>query len=102
MGDHRLLLQLFAFGDDPDPGRDDGLRGQPTVIANPPGDVAFRALIDQFLSAGGRRPADLEAALRLHHPRAVVRPRSLAGERFEVWYAYREGHWIGQENHDQT
>ena len=62
----------------------------------------FAPLIESFLRAGGRRPGDLEAALRLRYPRAVVRPRSLDGERLEVWYAYREGHWIREGTRDET
>ncbi len=67
---------------------------RPTIVANPAGDAQFRALIDGYVMAGGRRAEDLEAALRAEHPAAVVRPRALAGERFEVWYVYRDGHWI--------
>lgn len=67
---------------------------RPTIVANPPGDARFRALINAFLMTGGGRAEDLEAALRAEHPAAVVRPRALAGERFEVWYVYRDGHWI--------
>jgi hypothetical protein len=67
---------------------------RPTIIANPPGDRPFRGLIDGFLLSGGRRPEDLEVVLRARFPMAVVRPRGLAGEQFEVWYVYRDGHWI--------
>lgn len=71
---------------------------RPTIIANPPGDRPFRALIDRFLLAGGREPRDLEATLRTRYPTAIVRRRELAGENFEVWYVYRDGHWIGSED----
>jgi hypothetical protein len=36
----------------------------------------------------------LEAALRLTYPNARVRRRELSGEAVEIWYVYREGHWI--------
>lgn len=69
------------------------------VVANPPGDLDFRRVIDRILLAGVDGPHDLEAALRTQYPKAVVRRRELAGESFEVWYAYREGHWIRNDDH---
>lgn len=89
-------MWLFV-ADLPGGARDDGAADRPTVIANPPGDAAFRAQVDGYLNEGGRRPEDLQTALRRNYPNAVVRLRSLAGERFEVWYVYRDGHWIGAE-----
>ena len=74
----------------------DARRERPVIIANPHGDRGFRATIDAFLVAGGRRPEELEAALRIRFPDALVRPRDLAGERFDVWYVYRDGHWISE------
>jgi hypothetical protein len=50
-----------------------------------------------MLLTGEWRPETLEAALRTRYPNALVRPRGLAGERTEVWYVYRDGHWIGRE-----
>jgi hypothetical protein len=70
---------------------------RPVIVANPPGDRQFRALIDAGLVSGARQPEDLEALLRVRYPRAVVRPRELAGERTPVWYVYREGRWIRSE-----
>jgi hypothetical protein len=69
-------------------------RRRAMVVANPPGDRAFRRLIDGFLLPAGGRPEELEAILRTRYPEAVVRPRGLSGEPFEVWYVYRDGHWI--------
>jgi hypothetical protein len=63
-------------------------------VANPPGDPSFRSMIDRFLASGSGEPADLEDILRVRYPNAVVRRRELSAERVEVWYAYREGHWI--------
>jgi len=45
-------------------------------------------------AASAATPADLQQALRTHHPRAVVHQRELEGERAVVWYVYREGRWI--------
>ena len=70
---------------------------RPILVVNPSNDAAFRRMIDRFVTAAGASPADLEAVLRTRYPEAVVRPRELAGERFEVWYVYREGHWIRSE-----
>jgi hypothetical protein len=69
----------------------------PLIVANPPADGEFRRLIDRFLLTGGGRPHDLQAALRTRYPNAVVRQRELADEGYEVWYAYRDGHWIRSE-----
>ncbi len=41
-------------------------------------------------------PQALESILRTDHPRAVVRPRQLEGERAEVWYVYRDGTWVSE------
>ena len=70
---------------------------RPVIIANPPGDRAFRGMIDSALLSGRWRPHDLEAMLRTRYPNAVVRPRELDAERVEVWYVYRDGHWIRSE-----
>ena len=65
---------------------------EPVLIINPRSDRAFAARVHE-LAASARSPAALEAALRLHHPAAVVRPRALNGEH-ETWYVYRDGHWV--------
>ena len=72
-------------------------RHRPIVVVNPSSDTRFREMTDRFVTTGGSTPADLEAVLRTQYPEAVVRPRELAGERFEVWYVYRDGHWIRSE-----
>ena len=54
-------------------------------------------MIDAFLMAGGRRPEELESVLRVRFQEALVRPRDLAAEQFDVWYVYRDGHWISEE-----
>lgn len=70
---------------------------RPIVVVNPGSDLQFRQMVDRSVANGGRSPDDLEAALRTRYPAAVVRPRELAGERFDVWYVYRDGHWIRSE-----
>jgi hypothetical protein len=67
---------------------------RPIIVANPPGDADFRALIDRSLVSGVEAPQNLESILRTRFPKAVVRPRELSNERFDVWYVYRDGHWI--------
>ena len=95
-------LQILAFGDDRpgssrDAGQERGEARRPTIVANPADDMQFRARIDAFLMIAAPRARDLEAALRVDYPAAVVRPRALAGERLEIWYVYRDGHWIRGE-----
>ena len=75
-------------------------RPRPVIVANPPTDRSFRALIDRFLLAGGEEARDLQAALRVRYPLAIVRPRELAGESVEVWYVYRDGRWIRTADDD--
>ena len=67
---------------------------RPIIVANPPGDRQFRELIDLALLSSRGRPEDLERILRTRYPAAVVRRRELTGERTEMWYVYRDGHWI--------
>jgi hypothetical protein len=71
-----------------------GQRPLPLIVANPAADVTFRGRIDRYVTSGSVRPAELQAALRSHYPRAVVRRRELTDEELEVWYVYREGRWI--------
>jgi hypothetical protein len=78
---------------------DDARRWRPLIVANPPGDLEFRSVIDRIFLAGVDSPHDLETALRTRYPKTVVRRRELADEGFEVWYVYRDGHWIRSEEH---
>jgi hypothetical protein len=68
---------------------------RPTLVLNPPDDPRFRGLATRLIDEGVRTPAELEAGLRKTHPDAIVRPRDLVGERFSIWYVYREGRWVG-------
>jgi hypothetical protein len=70
---------------------------RPVIVANPADDGTFRSLIDSMLLSGASSPEALEELLRTRYPNSVVRPRGLAGERTEVWYVYRDGHWIGRD-----
>ena len=66
---------------------------EPMLILSPPDDHDFATA---SLDAVGERtlPADLQSALRTKYPSAVVRLRELMGERFAIWYVYRDGHWV--------
>jgi hypothetical protein len=70
-------------------------RSRPLIVVNPTSDDAFRERIDRHLATGVVRPSDLEALLRIDYPRTVVRRRELTDEEIEIWYVYRDGHWIG-------
>lgn len=66
---------------------------RPTLVLNPPDDRDFEAFVTG-LSRDEHRSERLEQGLRTRYPRAIVRPRDLAGERLQVWYVYRDGHWV--------
>jgi hypothetical protein len=73
---------------------------RPTLITNPSDDLAFRDLAEGVLREG-QSPEELQGILRRQYPRAVVRPRDLAGERRVVWYLYREGRWVARDDRVQ-
>ncbi|HEX8939773.1 MAG TPA: hypothetical protein VF763_06380 [Candidatus Limnocylindrales bacterium] len=66
----------------------------PTLILNPPSDAEFARWAKRLALQKGMSPADLQALLRYRYPAAVVRRRELSGETGEVWYVYRDGHWV--------
>jgi hypothetical protein len=68
--------------------------GEPTLVLSPPDDDAFRSLAGGLVTTGVGSALELEAELRRVYPRAKVRPRDLAGERAQIWYVYRDGHWV--------
>jgi hypothetical protein len=74
------------------------------LIVNPRSDADFHRSAQEAASAASSAE-DLEAALRRTYPNTVVRPRDLEGERWIVWYVYREGRWIpslgGLEDQDE-
>jgi hypothetical protein len=65
----------------------------PTLFINPRRDAEF---VDRVTSeaASAASPDDLRSRLLGRYPNVVVRQRSLEGERGEVWYVYRDGHWV--------
>jgi hypothetical protein len=67
---------------------------RPTLVLNPADDEEFRSAAEHLMENGFAEPALLQDCLRLRWPQALVRPRELAGERAEIWYVYRDGHWI--------
>ena len=67
---------------------------RPTLVLNPPDDEAFRSSADRLVESGFSEPTLLQASLRQRWPRAIVRPRELSGEQAQIWYVYRDGHWV--------
>jgi hypothetical protein len=65
----------------------------PSFVINPRSDDAFVATVEGE-GAGATSATALEERLRETYPKAVVRPRQLAGEQSQVWYVYRDGHWV--------
>jgi hypothetical protein len=65
-----------------------------TIVRNPVADKEFERAVAEAMHPGLDDPTQLQGALRASYPKAVVRPRELAGERGIVWYVYREGHWV--------
>lgn len=63
-----------------------------TLVVNPRSDEEFVEFVQQQARQVESASA-LQARLRVRYPQAVVRPRELEGERTEVWYVYRDGHW---------
>jgi hypothetical protein len=66
----------------------------PVLIVNPATDLAFLCLAERALDTGPLVPGQLQERLRVTYPQTLVRARDLSGERGEIWYVYREGHWI--------
>lgn len=62
-------------------------------VVNPSADDAFRMLVEKE-GEQAASPPELQARLRESHPKALVRPRQLEGERSEIWYVYRDGQWV--------
>lgn len=64
-----------------------------TLFINPRRDAEFVDLVTSE-AASAASPEDLRVRLSRRYPNVVVRLRSLEGERAEVWYVYRDGHWV--------
>lgn len=67
---------------------------RPSLVLNPPDDEEFRSTALALVEDGAATPTALQAGLRRRYPRALVRPRELAGERTAIWYVYRDGRWV--------
>ena len=66
----------------------------PTLVINPPDDDEFRSYAEGLVASGSGEPMPFQECLRRRYPDAIVRPRELAGEQAQIWYVYRDGHWI--------
>jgi hypothetical protein len=66
---------------------------RPILMINPRSDVEFTGLAEGLVRDGVSRPEVLEARLREHYPRTVVRERAISDELVMTWYVYREGRW---------
>jgi hypothetical protein len=67
---------------------------RPTLVLNPPDDDAFTSLAEGLVEGGQRNPIRFQDDLRVNYPSAIVRRRELAGESVDIWYVYRDGHWV--------
>jgi hypothetical protein len=67
---------------------------RPTLVLNPSDDDEFRSSAEELVESGIVEPNLLEERLRRRWPSALVRPRELVGEHIQIWYVYRDGHWI--------
>lgn len=63
------------------------------LVINPRDDEAFVGVCHGLIGDNAT-PAAFEAALHPQYPDAVVRARDLSSEQANVWYVYRDGHWI--------
>lgn len=70
-----------------------------SLITNPADDDAFRLLAEHFVAEGADSAGRLQGWLKKAYPSALVVQgiRDTHGDR---WYAYREGHWVRQEEID--
>ena len=66
----------------------------PTLVLNPPDDEDFRSAAIGLIDDGVLQPTRLQECLRQRFPQAIVRRRDLAGEHAQIWYVYRDGHWV--------
>jgi hypothetical protein len=65
-----------------------------TLFLNPADDEDFVRRVNELVATGAAEAGDLQRRLRAWYPDAVVRPRDLANEQSNVFYIYRDGHWI--------
>ncbi|HYK96582.1 MAG TPA: PAS domain-containing protein [Candidatus Dormibacteraeota bacterium] len=68
------------------------------LVVIPTSDTAFAQIAERLLDdRDAKSAAALQARLRSVFPRAVVRPRDIAGDA-PAWYVYRDGRW--RSDHD--
>ncbi len=68
---------------------------RPMLVLNPADDADFESVARRLVEDGAAGDPDrLQAGLRDRWPLAIVRRRDLAGEQAQIWYVYRDGHWI--------
>lgn len=67
---------------------------RPTLVLNPPDDAEFGRFAHGVSGNGRIEPEAFQEYLRRRYPHAIVRPRELAGEQTQIWYVYRDGHWV--------
>jgi hypothetical protein len=69
----------------------------PLLMINPGSDAEFSRIAQELVDGGTTTPDELESALRVSYPLAVVRGSYLSGESRPTWYVYREGHWVQRD-----
>ena len=67
------------------------------LVINPRSDSGFVREAERLAEDGMTQPQRLEAALRSRYPDVAVHVRELTGEQSTIWYVYRDGHWIRDE-----
>ena len=72
---------------------------RPVLVINPRGDRSFVRLAEQLAAGGIESPEDLQQGLATTYPEVVVHRRELSGEPTEIWYVYRDGHWVPNGRH---
>ncbi len=75
-------------------------RAGPLLMINPSTDRELGQLARGLVIDAQATPETLEAALRPLFPRLVVHRRELSGEDVQIWYVYREGHWVSTATAD--
>lgn len=64
-----------------------------TLVINPRSDPDFVSAVEAVGQAAAT-PEALADRLRRTYPNVLVRPRLLANEPYDIWYVYRDGHWV--------
>ncbi|HEY7826799.1 MAG TPA: hypothetical protein VIB99_01120 [Candidatus Limnocylindrales bacterium] len=76
---------------------------KPSLVVNPPDDLAFRADAERILDEGVESPVEFADRLRPQYPQIAVHPREIVAEPIVIWYVYRDGHWVNvRSEHDPS